>query len=73
MEVITVRKDRRDTVTDQIKRGPTHQISMADLTWCGRKIKGLARWNYKGSPEDVDCKACLTAIKQDRPRSWKIR
>jgi hypothetical protein len=70
-EITIVRKDRRDTVTDEIKRGPTHRLSEYDQMWCGVKIKGIASWNRHGQPEDVTCKACLTAISQDKPRSWK--
>lgn len=72
-EVHTARKDRRDTVTDEIKRGPTHVIHGWDQTWCGRKIKGLAAHNRHDSMESVDCKDCITAIEQDRPRPWKRR
>ena len=72
-KVFIVRKDRvdRSKVGEPIKRGPTHRVNAHDLTWCGRKIRGLATWNREGSPEDVDCSRCKSAIAANRPRPWR--
>jgi len=72
-EVETVRKDRRDTVTGEVRRGPTHVRHVGVQTWCGRKIRGFSVWNDHATLDDVDCVECKRALAADRPRSWKGR
>lgn len=69
--VTTMRKDRRDGVTGEIKRGPTHQWHSDNQSWCGRKIKGFARWIRDDDPANVDCVACQRAVAANQPRAWR--
>lgn len=78
--VTTVRKDRidsslqthlRDFRPEVYRRGPTHIIHAGNQTWCGRKIKGISTWKREDDIANVDCKVCLKAMAENKPKAWK--
>lgn len=57
-----------------IKAGTQH----GDLTWCGRRLRGLTIWGQPAEAalaagEGSLCPDCEAAQAADRPRSWKRR
>ena len=67
----TRRKDRRDSLTGQVKQGPTHAIHLAGQSWCGRQFRGLSIWRKDQPLSAVDCEDCKKSIEKSQPRSWR--
>ena len=69
-----VRKWRRDS-EGVSKPGPYHVMASYDLTWCGRRMRGiLDRRPIEGTTlHDGDrmCQDCRRAQEQGKPRSWR--